>query len=160
MAAPGLLFCVLETQSVAENPNVLCRTPSTYYWGDKLELATVTDCLYVICKDGSVQNAEDPEVPIGWELLKTETGWAYRISQYGFDPQPCTIQVRSSGQVPEGGRGIGNKIVFSRYADICEEEDEGEPEVTSEFSFPGRVQTPDYPGSPRKIRNPFFNSDV
>jgi hypothetical protein len=45
-------------------------------------------------------------------------------------------------------------IAYSREAAIYETDDDGEPEVTSNISFPV------CPGAPRKIRNPFFDKTV
>lgn len=165
---PGLHF---YAEGIYTEPPTfgLCRTASTYSYGNKLELAPRRNCLYVICKDGSVQNAHDPEVPIGWEVFETETGWSYCITQHGFEPQPCLVRFHSNGEAPDGGHSIGSKVVFasaySQDADMHTYEDKGESEVTSEFTFPGTPTpsdegSPVCPGAPRKSKNPFFDSDV
>jgi len=167
---PGLQFYA-EVMATADPPPTLCRTPSTYSYGDRLELAPRRNDLYVICADGSVQSVHEPDRPIGWELLESEYGWSYRVTQVGFDPQPCLVEGHSRAEVIRpGGRGVGSRVfvatriepleskpngeipelsmAFSRQAAIYETEDDGEPEVTSE---------PVCPGAPRKAaRNLHF----
>ena len=77
--------------------------------------------LYVICEDGSVQAVHEPERPIGWCVFENENGWFYQIAQAGFEPMSCILTYHSG---------------YSREAAIYEDdEDDGEPEVTSNISF-------------------------
>jgi len=121
------------------SPGGLCRTPSTYGFGDSLELSPVKNELYVICKDGSVQSVNEPDRPIGWELHDTPNGWRFRISQMGFESQPCEVTYHSRVDPPPvGGRRVGSRVfaAYSREAAMYEQDDEdGEPEVTSNISF-------------------------
>jgi hypothetical protein len=94
--------------------------------------------LYVVCADGSVQDAYDPEYPIGWEILETDDGWAYRITQVGFEPRRCMVTYHSRIESPpQGGKQVGTHVFvsYSREAAIYEEAEDGEPEVTSNISF-------------------------
>lgn len=159
---PGVQFYA-EGISV-DCPVGLCRTPSTYGYGSRLELAPRRNDLYVMCADGSVQSVWEPDRPIGWELHETPNGWSYRISQVGFAPVSCLVRYHSRAEIiPMGGGSVGTivaleslndgenpelSIDFSRHATIYESPDEGEPEVTS----------PECPGAPRKLsKNAFFS---
>jgi len=135
---PGLQFYA-EVIPVATD-NTLRRTPSTYSYGNSLELAPNRNDLYVICADGSVESVWDPARPIGWELFEDANKWFYRISQVGFEPQDCLVRFHSRAvEIRPGGRGVGTRVLvarnleraFSRHAAIYEAEEEGEPEVTS-----------------------------
>jgi len=115
---PGLQFYCTP---VPMTHNVLQRTPSTYGYGDSLELRPRPNVLYVICEDGSVQAVHEPERPIGWCVFENENGWFYQIAQAGFEPMSCILTYHSG---------------YSREAAIYEDdEDDGEPEVTSNISF-------------------------
>ena len=169
---PGLQFYA-EVMATAGPAPTLCRTPSTYGHGNHLELAPCRNDLYVICADGSVESVWDPARPIGWELLESENGWSYRVTQVGFEPRPCIVSYHSRAvEIRPGGRGVGScvfvakciqpleskpngeipelSVAFSRHAAIYEAEEEGEPEVTSR-------SPPECPGAPRKAaRNLHF----
>jgi hypothetical protein len=115
----------------------LTRTVSTYSYGDSLEIHPENNRLYVVCADGSIQDAHDPSRPIGWELIIDETKCFYRITQQGFEPLECSVRLYSTGPAPPGGKRIGSIVKqYSRHAAIYEPEDDGEPEVTSSISFP------------------------
>jgi len=144
---PGVQFYA-EGISV-DCPVGLSRTPSTYGYGSRLELAPRRNDLYVMCADGSVQSVWEPDRPIGWELHETPNGWSYCVSQVGFEPKPCIVRYHSRAEIiPMGGEIPELSIDFSRHAAIYESPDEGEPEVTS----------PECPGAPRKLsKNAFFS---
>ena len=162
---PGVQFYA-EVIS-ADRPLGLCRTPSTYGHGSKLELAPRHNDLYVICADGSVQSVWEPDRPIGWEVFESETGWSYCVTQVGFEPQPCLVRYHSRTEaIPSGGGSDARPVpletlpdgeveslgmAFSRHAAIYESAEEGEPEVSS----------PECPGAPRKAaRNAAFGSAI
>jgi hypothetical protein len=147
-------------------PQALCRTPSTYSYGSRLELAPRRNALYVMCADGSVESVWEPDRPIGWELHETPNGWSCRISQVGFAPVPCLVRYHSKAvDIRPGSHGVGSMVMlalesrpdgeipelsidFSRHAAIYDSPDEGEPEATS----------PECPGAPRKLsKNAFFS---
>ena len=71
MASPGLQF---YCEPLSFSSTGLYRTPSTYSYGNRLELCPTANRLYVICADGSVQDANDSNSPIGWELFETSEG--------------------------------------------------------------------------------------
>ena len=170
---PGVQFYA----EVIADTHTLRRTPSTYSYGNRLELVPRRNDLYVICADGSVQSVWESERPIGWEVFETENGWAYRITQVGFEPQPCLVRFHSRADtIRPGSRGVGTcvfverrvepieskpdgeitdlSVSFSRFAAIYEAEEDGEPEVTS-------TPPPECPGAPRKAaRNIAFGSAI
>ena len=167
---PGLQFYA-EVIATAGPAPTLYRTPSTYGHGNALELAPRPNDLYVVCQDGSVQSVWEPDRAIGWEIFESETGWSYRVTQVGFEPQPCLVRYHSRAvEIRPGGRVVGScvfvakciqplesepngeipklSVAFSSHAAIYEADEEGEPEVTS---------SPECPGAPRKAaRNHHF----
>jgi len=131
---PGLVFqCYPEFEF--QDLDTLTRTHSTYQYGQNLETYPCDD-YYVICKDGSVQSMDSPEKPIGWELISKNDEWYYRITQFGFEPKKLVIvDMNYTSYIPEGRGTIGTKVevAYSRQAAIYEDEDSGEPEVTSKL---------------------------
>jgi hypothetical protein len=128
---PGLKFYCTPLPTTQ---SVLMRTPSTYGYGSSLELRPRPNVLYVICADGSVQAAHDPEIPIGWCVFENENGWFYQITQVGFEPVSCILTYHSSvAEPPLGEKQVGTsvQVCYSRDAAIFESEENGEPEVTS-----------------------------
>jgi len=158
---PGLQFYAdVITQVSNDEPSTLCRTPSTYSFGSRLELFPQRNILYVVCKDGSVQSVFEPDLPIGWEISESENGWTCRISQVGFEPRPCLVRYHSKAEsIRPGGHQIGSQVFrarivpsFSRHASIYEAEDDGDPEVTSTPPQNSPASSPECPGAPRKAR--------
>jgi len=134
---PGLQFYCYALDCMDPQKG-LCRTPSTYSYGSNLELSPVQNKLYVICADGSVQDAHNPDTPIGWELSESISGWYYRVTQVGFEPKRCLVSYRSRVENPPvGGKRVGTEVqvCFSQEAAVHESDDCGEPEVTSSISF-------------------------
>lgn len=101
-----------------------------------------------MCKDGSIQDLQDPECPIGWKLGDR---W-YRLTQVGFEPKKCEVITRGTiYPVPDGKGFIGSQVftaervdeVRSRYsremafdaasqnAQMTENDEDEEGEVTS-----------------------------
>jgi hypothetical protein len=152
---PGLQFYAEVISCLGPAMPTLRRTPSTYSFGDTLELAPRPNDLYVVCQDGSVQSVWEPDRLIGWEIFETENGWSYRVTQVGFEPRPCLVRYHSRAEeIRPGGHGVGN----SRFAAIYEDGEEGEPEVTSRTPEGSPVSSPECPGAPRKTsRNEFFS---
>ena len=148
---PGLQFYAEVISCLAPDVPTLRRTASTYGYGDALELAPRHNDLYVVCQDGSVQSVWEPDRPIGWEIFESETGWSYRVTQVGFEPQPCLVRYHSQAEeIRLGGCGVAS----SRLGAIHEDDEEGEPEVTS-------TPPPECPGAPRKAaRNIAFGSAI
>jgi hypothetical protein len=135
---PGTYFRCRPIENLYP-PTGLHRTASTYEYGNLLETQPDPSRLYVLCKDGSVQDIQNPERPIGWEL---GDGW-YRLTQVGFEPKKCEVIVRGTiDPVPIGKGAIGSQIFFtggrvdevrsrSQDAQIQDFCDEGEEEVSS-----------------------------
>jgi hypothetical protein len=135
---PGTYFRCRPIENLYP-PTGLHRTASTYEYGSRLETQPDPTKLYVLCKDGSIQDMQEPECPIGWEL---GDGW-YRLTQFGFEPKKCEVIVRGAIYPAPDGRGfIGSRVFFaegrvdevrSRNAQIQgdSELEEGEEEVKS-----------------------------
>ena len=120
--APGIQFYAEVISCLGPAMPTLRRTPSTYSFGDTLEMAPRPNDLYVVCQDGSVQSVWEPDRPIGWEIFETENGWSYRVTQVGFEPRPCLVRYHSRAEeIRPGGHGVGN----SRFAAIYEDGEEG-----------------------------------
>lgn len=129
---PGLKF----TADVITQPVVgLAPTMSTYGYGFELESCPQKNTVYVICEDGSVQSVEDPERPIGWELLEDDNGFAFRVTQMNHGPKPCLVYARGYITDPPIGRGKIGSIVY-----VCRV---STPEPTP-------ATTPVCPGAPMK----------
>jgi hypothetical protein len=137
---PGTYFHCRLIENLYPSSIGLHRTASTYEYGNLLETQPDPSRLYVLCKDGSVQDIQNPERPIGWEI---GDGW-YRLTQMGFEPKKCEIIIHGTmNPVPEGKGFIGSQLVFvervdevrsrSRNAQIQDdlETEDGEEEVKS-----------------------------
>jgi hypothetical protein len=119
MITPGLKFYCYPLSLLDPQPG-LERTPSMYGHGD-VEFTPTPNRLYTICKDGSVQAFHEPEAKIGWTVFETDDGWAYNITQVGFTPKRCLVSYHSRTDD------------YSRHAAIYEDEEGGDPEVTSDL---------------------------
>jgi len=95
------------------------RTASTYHYGGSLETQPIQGEHYVMCEDGSIQSCEEPEKPIGWELVRmpgTLYGIGWRVSQVGFEPEECFVSILGrEAETPKGRGKIGSQI-FKAYA--------------------------------------------
>ena len=140
---PGLLFYCRGIESLYPETG-LYRTASVYSYGSQLETQPESNRLYVICADGSVQDANDPDRPIGWEVIESADGTFYRLTQVGFEPRKVDVHAQSMTDTPpRGGKQVGSVVsfekkrsysredAFSYEAGIHEADDDGEPEVTS-----------------------------
>lgn len=83
----------LPLDSNDEPSDMLCATPSTYGYGDKLQLYPRPDTPYVVCNgnplDGfCVIQEDDPEAPIGFVILYVDDLPCYRITQVNHKPEP------------------------------------------------------------------------
>ena len=130
---PGLRFEVLV---MPEPTQTLQRAPSMYQYGPSLETIPVKDEYYVVCKDYSIQSVSEPTRPIGWELIEEGDDFYYRVTQYGFPPEPLILLTRGRIHPPDGRGTIGSTVVFCtphapQDAVIIDFEDDGEPEVSS-----------------------------
>jgi len=103
------------------------------------EVWPVSNCKYIVRSDMSIQSVEDPDLPIGWELIDENDRWYFRV---GFTLEKCDVVLLGYEDVPQ------TKRVYSRAdAMMIDFEDDGEPEVNSPLTCPG---------APRKAPNPFF----
>lgn len=129
----GLKFFAQAIEPLYPPGPGLYRTVSTYQYGDRLECQPKINELYIVCQDGSIQSVYEPDTPIGWELIKTGTDYFYRVTQVGFTPKKCMVRYHSrEPEPPLGNRAVGSAIqIYSCEAGIYEQEDTGEPEVSS-----------------------------
>ena len=148
---PGTFFRCRPLEDLYP-PTGLHRTASTYEHGSRLETQPDPSKMYILCKDGSIQDTQDPTCPIGWELLGDLGDWRYRLTQFGFEPKKCEVIIRGAiYPVPDGKGFIGSRIfagkrvdeVRSRYsrevafdaasqnAQMTENDEDEEGEVTS-----------------------------
>ena len=90
--------------------------------------------MYIVCRDGSIQDAVDPKCPIGWEL---GDGW-YRLAQVGFKPKKCEIIIRGTMDPAPDGKLYSREVAFeaasqNAHDDDSDFDDQGEEEVTSKL---------------------------
>ena len=133
LKTPGLQFFA-EQFETGPLPPGLYRTMSTYGIAN-LEGGPRRNELYVVCKDGSIQSVYEPSRPIGWELIEDGDDWYYRVTQMNHPRKRCMVRYHKRVDDPPVGRGsIGSVVQFEkpRDAEITEQKDEGEPEVTSD----------------------------
>lgn len=130
---PGLKFFAEAIEPLYPPGPGLYRTVSTYQYGDRLECQPKMNELYIVCRDGSIKSVYDPEQPIGWELIENGNEYFYRVTQVGFMPKKCLVRFHSRDpEPPVGGESVGSTVrCYSREAAIYDQEDDGEPEVTS-----------------------------
>jgi len=125
-----------RTSSTATSQSVCAMRPGLQFYcfpsktpyeaEGRLELVPKKNELYVICTDGTVQAVNDPDRHIGWEVYAKGAGWEWR--SWGTEPEPCMVSFHSTVPDPPVGRSL--------IGTIDEEQEEGEPEVTSNISFP------------------------
>jgi hypothetical protein len=149
---PGLMF---QADPLPTPPEGLEPTMSMYHYGGNLEGCPGRGVTYVVCQDGSIQDAHDPSRPIGWELLEDENGWYYRITQMNHKPKPLAVFFRGNANpVPTGSGKIGSVVMVCRRieepqnAEVIEQGDDGD-EVTSTPPPTPRAE-PVCPGAPVK----------
>lgn len=131
--SPGLKFFAEAIEPLYPPGPGLYRTVSTYQYGDRLQCTPKMNELYVVCRDGSIQSVYEPDTPIGWELIESDTEYFYRVTQVGFAPKKCLVRYHSRDPNPPVGNGsVGSAVHFySCDAAISDAPDDGEPEVTS-----------------------------
>jgi len=111
---PGIVFeLFLEPRKPSTG---LERTVSTYHYGETLETEPIQGEHYVMCADGSIQSKWFPEKPIGWELVKVPSGWAWRVSQFGFELEPCDVRIHGRAETTPRGLGKIGSQIFKAYA--------------------------------------------
>lgn len=136
---PGLMFTAFPLPYAP--PTRLEPTMSTYCFGDRLESGPKKNDIYVVCQDGSIKARDEPDRPIGWELLETDDGWAYRITQVNHKPKPLAVSFYGwADEIPNGGGRIGSIVTFER-------------KIITPPSTP-RESSPECPGAPVKNLNP------
>lgn len=148
LARPGLMFTAFPLPVQEEG---LAPTMSTYQYGYSLEGCPKTGDVYVICEDGSIQSRDDPDRPIGWELIEVEDGWMYRVTQMNHKPKPLSISFYGWAEdIPKGHGHIGSVVVVCQPqpAEVIEQNDEGDEVSSTPPSTP--CPSPECPGAPRK----------
>ena len=117
---PGITFKIPWDGFPLKKPSEgLERTASTYHYGGSLETTPIAGEHYVMCEDGSIQSCEEPEKPIGWELVKmpgTLFGIGWRVSQVGFEPEECFVSILGRVEETPKGRGKIGSQIFKAYA--------------------------------------------
>ena len=136
LMTPGLKFFAEQIDPVYP-PTGLYPTMSTYGILD-LEGGPSRNELYVVCQDLSIQSVYEPAKSIGWELIEDGDEWFYRVTQMNHPRKRCTVRYHSRVEDPPKGRGhIGSVVQICRRvespqkAEISEQKDAGEPDVTS-----------------------------
>ena len=140
LKTPGLQFYADQIDPLYPTTG-LYPTMSTYGLLD-LEGGPKRNELYVVCKDGSIQSVHEPSRPIGWELIEDGDDWYYRVTQVNHPKKRCAVRYHSRTEDPPVGTGhIGSVVQFCtrretpRDAEITEQKDEGESEVSSIFKI-------------------------
>jgi hypothetical protein len=141
-AIRGDVLCFERAQPAPESTE-LCRTMSTYGLPN-LEFFPAEDEPYVVCSRFDnlmeVASVNDPERPIGWELIYQNGTYYSRVAQYGFDPVELRVTgIGKANEVP-APKTVGTVIKFIKMqyeepqmATIEETKYEEEDEVTSKF---------------------------
>ena len=94
---PGMVFSIITNDSNTTESNTtesntngsICRTISTYgYTEDDCQFSP-SDDIYIICKDGTLMNANTPDIHLGFNISQKlcEDGTYktfYRVLQVGF----------------------------------------------------------------------------
>lgn len=133
---PGLKFFADQIDPVYPSTG-LYPTMSNYGIMD-LEGGPQSNELYVVCQDGSIQSVYEPAKSIGWELIEDGDEWFYRVTQMNHPRKRCAVRYHSRVEDPPKGRGrigsvvqICRRVETPREAEITEQKDDGEPDVTS-----------------------------
>ena len=113
---PGMMFTVIsKTDEIPKNS--MCRTISTYgYSEDECQFSPSND-IYIICKDGTLMNANTPDICLGFEISQTlcedlSYKTFYRVLQVGFyDTELIVDKIYGMCEIiPETSQ---SKLVFS-----------------------------------------------
>ena len=134
LKTPGLQFYAEQIDPL-HSPEELQRTPSTYGLLN-LEGGPKRNELYVVCKDGSIKSVYEPSRPIGWELIEDGDDWYYRVTQMNHPRKRCAVRYHSRTEDPPAGRGAVGSVVTvetSQEAEVTEQTDDGDAEVTSQL---------------------------
>ena len=74
-------------------------TPGLQFFADRLnrdpDQGPLTNELYVICQDGTIQSVYQPDRPIDWVLIEEPDGFYYRTTG---PPKRCTVRYHSRGK--------------------------------------------------------------
>ena len=135
LKTPGLQFYAEQIDPL--HPSTGLYPTMSMYGLLNLEGGPQRNELYVVCKDGSIQSVHEPSRPIGWELIEDEfDDWYYRVTQMNHPKKRCAVRYHSRTENPPAGHGrIGSVVTVeaSQNAEITEQKDEGEDEVTSQL---------------------------
>ena len=140
LMTPGLKFFA-ERIDPLYPPTGLYPTMSTYQYGFDLEGGPVKNELYVVCQNGTIQSVNEPNRPIGWELIEEGSNWYYRVTQMNHPRKRAMVTYHSRVEDPPEGRGpIGSVVVACRRtedlpqnAEVTEQKDDGEEVISSQL---------------------------
>ena len=146
---PGLLFYCRGIEPLYPETG-LYRTASVYSHGSQLETQPESNRLYVICADGSVQDANDTDRPIGWEVIESADGTFYRLTQVGFEPRKVDVHAQSMTDTPpRGGKQVGTVVFFEKKKSYSREEAFSQEACIQEAEDDGGTH-PDVAGGPHR----------
>lgn len=114
------------------------KTPGLQFYAEQvdplhLEGGPRRNELYVVCQDGSIQSAHEPNRPVGWELIEGEfDDWYYRMTQANHPRKRCAVRYHSRTDAPPVGCGRIGSVERPQNAEVIEQMDEGD-EVSSKM---------------------------
>jgi hypothetical protein len=135
LKTPGLQFYAEQIDPL--HPTTGLYPTMSIYGLLNLEGGPQRNDLYVVCQNGTIQSVNEPDRPIGWELIEDGDDWYYRVTQMNHPRKRCAVRYHSRVEDPPKGRGaIGSVVVACRRveepqeAEITEQKDTGD-EVSS-----------------------------
>jgi len=137
LKTPGLKFYAEQIDPL--HPTTGLYPTMSIYGLLNLEGGPQRNDLYVVCQNGTIQSVNEPDRPIGWELIEDGDDWYYRVTQMNHPRKRCAVRYHSRVEDPPKGRGsIGSVVVACRRvetpqnAEVTEQKDE-DTEVTSQL---------------------------
>jgi hypothetical protein len=139
LKTPGLQFYAEQIDPL--HPSTGLYPTMSMYGLLNLEGGPQRNELYVVCQDGSIQSVHEPSRPIGWELIEGEfDDWYYRVTQMNHPKKRCAVRYHSRTDDPPVSSGrfgsvvqVHRRIETPQNAEVTEQKDEGEPDVTSQL---------------------------
>ena len=135
LKTPGLQFYAEQIDPL--HPTTGLYPTMSIYGLLNLEGGPQRNELYVVCQNGTIQSVNEPDRPIGWELIEDGDEFWYRVTQMNHPRKRCAVRYHSRVEDPPKGRGaIGSVVVACRRvetpqnAEVTEQKDTGD-EVSS-----------------------------
>jgi hypothetical protein len=135
LKTPGLQFYAEQIDPL--HPTTGLYPTMSIYGLLNLEGGPQRNDLYVVCQNGTIQSVNEPDRPIGWELIEDGDDWYYRVTQMNHPRKRCAVRYHGRVEDPPKGRGaIGSVVVACRRvetpqnAEVTEQKDTGD-EVSS-----------------------------